>query len=101
MVNITREVAKSRLDNVAQDKQFWCQDGRVIKSLAELELALKTMSDETFRYHTSKARPDFANWARDVFGDDKLSRDLLDNDTRAKAAKSVADRISWLKNKAR
>lgn len=101
MVNITREMAKSRLDNAVQDKQFWCQDGRVIKSLAELELALKNMSDETFQYHSTKARPDFSNWVRDVFGDDKLSRDLLNSDTRTKAAKSAADRISWLKNKAR
>jgi len=42
---------------------------------------------------------DFSNWVRDVIGDEKLSRDLQKSTTQAQAAKSVADRVTWLKSK--
>lgn len=71
----------------------------MIKSLQELELALKEMTEEAFRYHSNEAKSDFSNWVRDVIGDEKLSRDLQKSTTRAQAAKSLADRIAWLKGK--
>ena len=51
MVRLTKSVAEERLSNVAQEKQFWCCDGRYLKILWELESALKEMAEETFRYH--------------------------------------------------
>jgi len=36
---------------------------------------------------------------KDVIGDEKLSRDLQKSATQAQAAKSVAERVIWLKNK--
>jgi len=98
-MRITKSVAEYRLGDVTEEKQFWCQDGRVIKSLQELELALREMTEETFRYHSSEAKSDFSSWVRDVIGDEKLSRDLQKSTTCAQAAKSVADRIAWLKGK--
>ena len=99
VTRVTKAMAQARLADVPQDKRFWCCDGRVLQSLAELEVALREMSDETFRYHSNEEKADFSNWVRDVIGDEKLSRDLRKSATRFEAAKSVAARIAWLKSK--
>lgn len=99
MVKITKTIAEERLADVPKEKRFWCSDRRVLKNLPELETALKEMSEETFRYHSNETKNDFSNWVRDVIGDEKLSRDLQKSTTRAEAAKSVADRVTWLKSK--
>ena len=99
MVRVTKTIAESRLGDVPQGERFWCQDGRVLKSLPQLGVALKQMDEETFRQHSSESRNDFSNWVRDVIGDEELSRDRLKSTTRAQAAKSIEDRVAWLKGK--
>jgi hypothetical protein len=99
MARITKAIAKGWLADVPQEKRFWCSDGRVLKNLAELEVALKEMHEGTFRYHSSESKSDFSNWVRDVIGDEKLSGDLRKSTTRTQAAKSVASRIAWLRSK--
>ena len=99
MVKISKTIAEERLADVPQEKRFWCSDGRVLKSLPQLGVALKQMDEETFRHHSSESRNDFSNWVRDVIGDEKLSRDLLKSTTQAQAAKSIDDRVAWLKSK--
>ena len=99
MVKITKTIARKRLADIPQEKRFWCSDEQVLKNLPELKVALEQMSEETFRYHSNEFRNDFSNWVRDVIGEEKLSRDLQKSATRAQAAKVIADRITWLKNK--
>jgi hypothetical protein len=99
MVRVTKSVAEKRLGDVPQENQFWCQDGRVLKSLSDLWLALRDMSDGVFRHHVSRTNNDFSNWVRDVVGDVKLSNDLRQSRNQLQAAKSVANRIAWLKSK--
>jgi hypothetical protein len=99
MVRITKLVAEERLGNVSQEKQFWCHDGHYLKNLPELKIALEQMTEETFRYHSNETKSDFSNWVRDVIGDEKLSRDLQKSTTHEQAAKSVAERVTWLKSK--
>ena len=99
MNRITKEIAWKMLGEVPDGKQFYCIDGRVVKNLPELELALKEMSEETFCYHSSETKSDFGNWVRDVIGDEKLSRDLQTSTSRKQAVKKVADRIVWLRSK--
>ena len=99
ITKITKAIARERLGDVPQEKQFWCSDGRVLKNLPELKSALEQMSQETFRNHSNATRSDFGNWIRDVIGDAKLSRDLQKSKTQAQAAKAVADRVAWLKSK--
>jgi hypothetical protein len=99
MVRMTKALAEARLGNVSQEKQFWCCDGRYLNNLMELETALGQMTDDNFRYHSNEAKNDFSIWVRDVIGDEKLSRDLQKSATREKAAKSVAERVTWLKRK--
>jgi hypothetical protein len=99
MVKITKKVAEKMLGEVPWNEQFICSDGRVLKSLSELEAALKEMSEETYLYHSNEVKSDFSNWVYDVIGDEKLSRELRKSTTRTQAATKVSDRIIWLKNK--
>ena len=99
MIKVTKSKAEKMLGDVPEEKRFLCQDGRVLKNLPELEMALKNMKAETFRHHSSEARNDFSNWVKDVIGDEKLSMDLLKSTTRAQAAKSVASRIASLRQR--
>jgi hypothetical protein len=99
IVRISKEEAYRRLGDVGDDKRFWCQDGKVIKNLKELEEALTNMSDETFHYHSGEERNDFSNWIGDVLGDEKLARDLSKARSRIQASKAIAQRISFLQNK--
>jgi hypothetical protein len=69
VVRVTKTIAESRLGDVPQGKQFWCQDGRVLKRLPQLGVALKQMDEETFRRYSSESRNDFSNWVKDVIGD--------------------------------
>lgn len=99
IIKVTKDMAEARLADVPEGKQFWCSDGRVLRSLPELEAALNEMSEGTFRYHCNEAKSDFSNWVRDVIGDEKLSRDLQRSPTQAQAANSVASRVAWLRSK--
>lgn len=99
MQKMTKKKAAMLLADVPEDKRFRCSDGRVFKNLSELENALNGMTAETFRYHSSEGRSDFANWVRDVIRDEELARNLSESNNAAKAARSVRERIAWLKGK--
>lgn len=99
MVKMTKSVANGMLADVAEEKRFWCVDGRYLKNLEELEAALVQMSEETFHYHSNETKTDFSNWVNDVIGDDKLARDLLKCATQEQAARVVAERLNFLKSK--
>ncbi len=101
MVDITKAMAQRWLADVPADKQFWVQDGRSLKNLAELAAALKEMSEETFRYHLNESKNDFLNWVRDVIGDDDLTGNLRQSTSRAQAGKVVASRLTHLKRRVR
>ena len=99
IVKISKDEANRRLGDVPDEKRFWCNDGKLIENLGELEKALNDMSDETFRYHSGEGRNDFSNWTRDVVGDEKLARDVSKAKSRMQASKAVAQRISFLRSK--
>jgi len=99
IVRISKEEANRRLGDVPDDKRFWCQDGKVVKNIKELEKALNDTSDDIFHYHAGEGRNDFSNWVRDVVGDNKLANDLSKAKSRIQASKAVAQRISFLKSK--
>jgi len=92
LLAMTKAVSKSCLSDVAADKVFRCHDGRVIKNLDELSVALREMSDDTFRYHVTADKNDFSKWVEDVIGDHELSAVLKNSSTRSQAGKVVAAR---------
>jgi len=99
IVKISKEEANRRLGDVADEKHFWCHDGKSIRNLRELEKALNAMSDETFHYHSGEGRNDFSTWIRDVVGDEKLANDLSKAKSRIQASKALTQRISFLQSK--
>jgi len=99
IVKISREEAARRLGDVADDKRFWCHDGRNIGNLRELRKALIDMSDETFHYHLGEGRNDFSNWVKEVVGDQRLGNELRKVRSRIQANKAVTARISFLESK--
>jgi len=90
-------LAKSWLGDVPHDKVFWCRDGRMLKNLDELAIALRKMSEETFRYHVTGDKNDFSNWVRDVIGDLTLAKDLQKAAPHTTAAETVEKRLGWLR----
>jgi hypothetical protein len=99
MQKMTKRKAAMLLADVPEDKRFRCSDGRVFKNLSELENALNDMTAEIFRYHSSEGKSDFANWVRDVIRDEEVARNLSESNNAAQAARSVRERIAWLKGK--
>jgi hypothetical protein len=99
VVRIGKEEAMRRLGDVADDKRFWCNDGKIIKNLAELVVSLNGMSAETYRYHRNEERNDFSRWVRDVVGDTRLAEELGRASSREEAGRAVAERISFLETR--
>lgn len=48
---------------------FWVNQGPILKDLAELAEALKTMNEKVFMHHVRKDANDFANWVEHVLKD--------------------------------
>jgi hypothetical protein len=99
MRRMTKKKAAMLLADVPEDKRFRCYDGRIFKNLSELENALTDTTAEIFRYHSREGKSDFANWVRDVIQDEELARNLSESNNAAQAARSVRERVAWLKNR--
>ncbi|MFC1648271.1 hypothetical protein ACFL1B_02320 [Nanoarchaeota archaeon] len=52
---------------------FKMSNGTMVKSLADLRAALRVMSDDIFKSHVSDGKNDFADWVREVYGNDALA----------------------------
>lgn len=92
------------LQDVPAENAFWVQDGRVLKNLDELHMALSEMSDETFQHHVNDEKNDFHNWVRDIVNDQMLAKELAKVKDRKAAHKRVKARVeklhkSWSKKK--
>lgn len=98
MAKVTKKrLDKSWLEDVPQDKVFWCHDGRVVKNLDELVVALREMSEETFCYHVTMDKNDFSDWVREVIGDVTLAKELQKAATPTTTAEKVETRLGWLR----
>jgi len=90
--------AERFLNQVSAENGFQCSDGRVIRSLRELEDALAEMTASTFARHVSSGKNEFADWVRDVLGDTQLAQEIHEQRNRAHSAKSIARRIFFLRS---
>ena len=95
----TRKDAARVLTDTSDDKSFFCHNGYVAKNLHQLAECLSHISEDSFKHHVTPVKNDFSNWVRDVFGDDKLARDLTQVSEHLEAAKAVRARIAWLQKK--
>jgi hypothetical protein len=76
LARINKETVKNILGSVPDEKNFWVNDGRVLRNLKDLSVALVDMDEDTFKHHVNKEKNDFKNWINDVIGDNKLAKDI-------------------------
>jgi hypothetical protein len=86
--------AKKLLAKVPAEYVFWCHDGAVFTDIYDLLEGLKTMSDETFAYHSNLEKHDFSNWIRAIMGDEELADALMMVTSRPEAVSCVIARIN-------
>ncbi|MFC2135537.1 hypothetical protein ACFLTH_13065 [Bacteroidota bacterium] len=65
-----REKLEKKAD---KENYFNLEDGRVLRSIANLREALKNMKNDLFDYHVSEKKNDFADWVEHVFGNHDLA----------------------------
>jgi hypothetical protein len=99
IIKISREEAQRRLADVADEKRFWCRDGRTVKNLRELEATLGDITDDVYHHHSGEGRNDFSKWVREVVADGTLANELSKAKSRMHASQAVAKRISFLESK--
>jgi len=99
MTKILKQDADKRLADVPGEFAFWCNDGRIVKSMRELKETLEQMSDAVYAYHANAEKNDFSAWVKDVLIDDKLAWDLSKSADRSQAVKRVAARVAYLASK--
>jgi len=95
-----KEDAQRVLRSVPDVKRFHCHDGDILNNIYELKTALSKMHAATYRHHATEEKNDFARWAREVLGDDKLAGDLAKCADQKEAARITSDRITWLQARA-
>ena len=95
-----KEDAQRVLRSVPDVKRFYCHDGDILNNIYELKAALGKMHSSAYLHHVRDDKNDFARWAREVLGDDKLAGDLVKSQDQKEAFQVVADRISWLQARA-
>ncbi|MEM4330531.1 MAG: hypothetical protein QW273_00810 [Candidatus Pacearchaeota archaeon] len=65
------------VENTAPEVSFFLVNGGILKNIPELVSALKEMPDETYNYHVTKEKNDFANWIRDIYKNEELANKLF------------------------
>jgi hypothetical protein len=89
-------LAESIFDKEAEPgKYFYCENGKVFKSIKELELALLNCSSEECMYlfnkHVLGYKNDFSAWIRDVFGMQELAKVIFPIKKPQELSKALAE----------
>jgi hypothetical protein len=71
-------------------ESFWINYGPIVDSISALRDAIKAMSEEQYRYHTTRGTNDFASWIRHCFGNDAVASRVEKATTKAGAVKALA-----------
>jgi len=76
---------------IGADKYFKMKNGRIVRDIKGLLLALRDIDEATFSFHVNNEKNDFSRWVRDVFKNDYLANKL-------ESAKSREQFISLLED---
>ncbi len=99
-MTVNQDMIRMRLEDVPEDKVFWCCNDRILRNLKDLASALKKMNQEVYSYHANDEKNDFSNWVHDVVGDVTLAYQLRKAKSRDTAARRVDERLEWLQTRA-
>ena len=67
------KITTSKENNIKPKHHFILKGGHIIKNMKELKEAIKFMDKDTFRYHVTKNKNDFAEWVKNIIKDKELS----------------------------
>ncbi len=83
-------------------KAFWATNGIVIRNMRDLLSTIDAMDEYAFRYHVNEDhnKNDFADWVRDVMGDEDLAMKLESVLDKKKYIQIIKKRLTQL-NKAK
>lgn len=81
------------LENCKPENCFWLRNGQALKNGREMAQALKTIDNDTFRYHVNDQRNDFYNWIKDIYQDQKLAQKLQHCRSAQEMAHHINNRI--------
>lgn len=93
-----KDFAKKILADVDNGKEFILHiSGKVrkVKNIIDLQHEIKNMSDEEFNHHVNDAKNDFAVWIQEILGDETLSRDVKNTNSKEEIVKLLHTRISF------
>lgn len=71
------------------EHNFYLNNGKKLKNIAELMESLKHMDQDLFSSHVNEQHNDFASWIRDVFGKKELARRISQTRYPASMLKSI------------
>lgn len=91
-----KSVKSKLLISADNEKRFFACNGAVYENYYQLLEGLKSMTGETFTRHVNKEKNDFMNWVRDVFGDNRLAKEIAKLNYSEIMAKKVEGRIKVL-----
>lgn len=84
---------------IKEENYFYVRNGAVLKGREDLLGCLRNIDDECFNHHVTQDRNDFANWVRDILGDESLAKGLSETKDREEMINLVEGTISLKKGK--
>ncbi|MEK6947451.1 MAG: hypothetical protein AABX32_07635 [Nanoarchaeota archaeon] len=84
---------------IKPEEYFGLSNGRILKNLNELLNALKSMDEETFKFHVNQEKNDFGNWIEDVFKYEDLANQIFNAKMREDIIKAVESKLFVEKEK--
>ncbi len=96
MAKVTKDKALQTLRDVPEDKSFWLFGGKRLYSMKDLAAALKDMDKQTFLYHVTSEKNDFAKWVQEVILDDELGGALGKVKAKSSMSRMVSSRLKEL-----
>ena len=86
--------SKKDIVNAPNDKLFWVHEGPALKNLVDLRDLLRSLRDETFKFHVNELKNDFSNWISDVLKEADLAKKLKGIKSKRYTYKTVNDYLN-------
>ena len=78
---------------IKPEEYFRLGNGRILKNLNELLNALKSMNEETLKFHVNEQKNDFGNWVKYVFKDEELTNSIFNSKTKEDIIKAIEAKL--------
>ena len=87
---------KEKIVNASDEACFWVLDGRVLRNLNDLAVALDEMSEETYSHHVNSEKNDFSVWVKEILKEPKVAVSLKKSKDKKGAVKVIKNKLKKL-----